>query len=131
MSGAFGDVICIGEALSELDKLREKAERNEDTTSIRHERTITRYLGRYAEVGPTGLGTSMYKPQTRISVGHNDTVFIYEFKSYQFRLYGAETSIGGRRTFLATACNPSKKKDKADPAILQKAAKVFQEYLNG
>lgn len=125
-SGEFGDVWLCGDALEEYRELERRAECLDDETSVREERTLARYFKWYADGGPSQLGHKMYKPQSRMKVGANK-VFIHEFKAYQFRIYGAECTYRGRRSFIGTACDPSKKKDKADPAVLQKAAKIFFE----
>ncbi len=73
----------------------------------------------------------MYKPQSRVKLDGNRSVHIFEFKAYQFRLYGAEANVSGRRTFVATGCDPAKKKDKANPTLLKKAAEAYRGFIDG
>lgn len=49
-------------------------------------------------------------------------VRVWAFKSFQLRVYGVEGSVNGKRAFFATEVDPAKKKPKADPGALQRAA---------
>lgn len=52
---------------------------------------------------------------------------VFAFKAWQWRLYGGLTTINKVRYFVGVVVDPSKKKDKADQAILKKAAKLLGE----
>ncbi|MCP1199849.1 hypothetical protein [Notoacmeibacter sp. MSK16QG-6] len=129
-SGQYASVILLGEAATEWRQLVERATSNADTTSVREERALRRYFNRYAELGRTSLDEKMFKPQTRISTSSGAKVQVYEFKAYQFRIYGCETARAGHRCFVGTSCDPKKKKDKADPRRLKRAAEKFVEIEN-
>lgn len=124
--GVYADVWLFGEAREEYEAL---GKRN-DQTSMREHRAISRYFQRYAEMGPQHLDDTMFKKQDRRSSG-GTTVMIYEFKAYQFRIYGVVGELKGKRCYRGTACDPKKKKDKADPQKLQKAADEYVRIING
>lgn len=119
--GSHADVWLFGEAWDEYQELHKK----NDQTSIREAASLKRYFERFAEHGPKGLSEQMFKPQDRRKVGGGNEVLIHEFKAYQFRIYGVVCTYKGRRCFLGTACDASKKKDKANPQKLNKAAETW------
>jgi hypothetical protein len=53
--------------------------------------------------------------------GRHGNRLLQAFTEYQGRVYGAEGSINGKRTFFASYA-AVKKKNKADPAVLKRAA---------
>lgn len=124
--GAYADVHLFGEAMEEFEALGPKT----DEKSVQKHRTISRYFERFAEHGPTSLNDKMFKKQQRIRSGGTD-VMIYEFKAHQFRIYGVICEHLGKRCFLGFACDPDKKKDKADPQKLQKTADEYVRMSNG
>jgi hypothetical protein len=125
-SGEHADVFLFGEAKEEYEAL----EQRNDQTSMREYRTISRYFQRYADMGAQHLDDTAFKKQDRRSSG-GTTVMIFEFKAYQFRVYGCVGERNGKRCFRGTACDPSKKKNKADPKKLQKAADEYVRIVNG
>ncbi|MGV2018170.1 hypothetical protein [Agrobacterium sp. 22-223-1] len=124
--GDFADVLLFGEAKEEYEALQNRS----DQTSMREYRTISRYFQRYADMGPQHLDDTMFKKQSRRNCG-GTAVMVYEFKAYQFRIYGVVGERDSKRCFRGTACDPSKKKDKADPQKLQKAADEYVRITNG
>lgn len=125
-TGDHGDVWLFGEAKKEYEALKERT----DQTSITECRRIARYFERFAGHGTDGLDDKMFKPQGRRKSGGTQ-VMIHEFKSYQFRIYGVVGQRDGKRCYYGTACDPSKKKDKADSQKLQKAADEYVRIING
>ncbi|MDM9627096.1 hypothetical protein QTL95_14405 [Rhizobium sp. S152] len=125
-SGDYAVVWLFGEAKDEYEALQKR----NDQTSFREYRTISRYFQRYAAMGPQHLDDTMFKKQDRRSSG-GISVMIYEFKAYQFRIYGVVGELKGKRCYRGTACDPKKKKDKADPQKLQKAADEYVRIING
>lgn len=125
-SGEYADVRLFGEAKEEYEALRNR----NDQTSMREYRAISRYFERFAEMGPQHLDNTMFKKQDRRSSG-GTTVLIHEFKAYQFRIYGVVGERNRKRCFSGTACDPAKKKDKADPQKLQKAADEYVRMIDG
>jgi hypothetical protein len=128
-TGAYGDVYLYDDALVKFKSLQDRAEKNTDSNSVRQERTLSRYFQRYSDTGRTGLNDKMFKPQRKITTAQGK-VQIHEFKAYQFRIYGVEANFKGRRAFIGTACDASKKQDKANVNTLEKAAKVYREITN-
>ncbi|MCB0020190.1 MAG: hypothetical protein KDE09_20505 [Anaerolineales bacterium] len=124
-SGAYGDVWLYGDALADYRQLQ----RRNDQTSVREARTLERYFERYAEKGPVSLDSRMFKQQGRERDAHGNEVLIFAFKSYQFRIYGSVRDYKGRRAFVGTACENSKKTNKANPQILAKAARKSSEVM--
>jgi hypothetical protein len=120
-SGSHADVWLFGEARDEYLELQKR----NDQTSIREAASLKKYFERFAEHGPRGLSEQMFKPQDRRKTGVGNEVLIHEFKAYQFRIYGVVCTYKGKRCFLGTACDASKKKDKANPQKLNKAAEIW------
>lgn len=125
-TGPYADVRLFGEAKEEYEALRNR----NDRTSIQEYRAISRYFDRYAKMGPLHLDKKMFKKQDRRSSG-GTTLMVYEFKSYQFRIYGVVGERDNKRCFSGTACDPSKQQDKADPKKLQKAVDEYMRINNG
>lgn len=125
-SGEFADVYLFGEAMEEFDAL----EPRNDEMSLRKYRSISRYIQRFADKGPSSLNEKMFKKQLRMRSGGSD-VMIWEFKAHQFRIYGVICDFNGKRCFLGTACDPDKQRDKADHKRLQKAADEYVRIING
>lgn len=48
---------------------------------------------------------------------------IDEFKAYQLRAYGYSVTVGDKKIFVVTAID-IKKKEKANPSVLEKAVKI-------
>jgi hypothetical protein len=117
-SGEHGDVWLFGEALDEFRKL----ESRNDATSVREFAQLERYFERYVEHGQKGLNDKMFKSQKREANADGVQVKVWEFKAYQFRIYGIQQNVAGKACFMGTACDPSKKQDKADPQKIKKAA---------
>lgn len=124
--GEYADVHLFGEAEREFDALVPKT----DGKSVAKHRTISRYFDRFAQKGPTSLNDKMFKKQQRMK-SNGTEVMIYEFKAHQFRIYGVICDYKGKRCFLGLACDPEKKKDKADPKKLQKTADEYVRIING
>lgn len=117
-SGDYADVWLFGEALTEWKAVC----RRKDDNSRRATQRIERYFLRFAEKGPTAFTEEMYKQVKRVKARGGNEPMICEFKAYQFRLYGVVREYQGKRSFLGTACDPAKKNNKADQAILRRAA---------
>lgn len=121
-SGSYGSVWLFGEARDQYLELRKR----NDQTSIREAATLERYFQRFADLGTKGFSEQMFKPQGRQKDGDGNDVLIFEFKAYQFRVYGVISTYKGKKNcFLGTSCDESKKRDKANPQKLKKAAEVW------
>ncbi|MGV3490134.1 MAG: hypothetical protein ACO1OG_02320 [Devosia sp.] len=117
-TGDYADVWLFGEALAEWKAV---CGRN-DENSRRAVTRIGRYLPRFASSGPRAFTEEMFKSVQRIKASGGNEHMIFEFKAHQFRLYGVIVDYKGKRSFVGTACDPAKKNNKADPAILKRAA---------
>lgn len=125
--GDYADVWLFGEALEEYEALTKRTDR----TSIQEAAQMARRFERFASHGPRGLSDEMFKAlDPRIKVKGNE-ILIQEFKAYQFRIYGVVGQRNGKRSYLGTACDPQKKKNKADPQKMKKAAEAYLEVKNG
>lgn len=58
-------------------------------------------------------------------------VLVQVFKTFKVRLYGFNTVIGGKRTFIIVDIDPAKKQDKADPKILARSKSRIDELVEG
>ncbi|KQZ32161.1 hypothetical protein ASD50_13805 [Mesorhizobium sp. Root552] len=113
-NGDHADVWLIDEAKSEYEKLLART----DANSRRAAAQLPRYFLRYSQ--GLRLSDEQFKPQGQKSSGKH-TLQIWEFKGYQYRIYGVVVEVGKKRTFIGTAADPSKKNNKANPSIVQKA----------
>lgn len=70
-------------------------------------------------------GRSLPPERFKMNVKRNKAkgIRIDEFKAYQLRAYGYSVTIGDKKIFIVTATD-IKKKEKANPAVLEKAEKV-------
>lgn len=116
--GQEADIWLIDEAKLEYAALLERNDINGKKAQIQ----FPRYFERWAN--GQRLGDDQFKPQGRRNAGQV-TVQIFEFKAFQFRIYGVVVNVDGKRAFIGTAADPSKKKNKADPSKIQKAADVY------
>lgn len=83
---------------------------------------------RYAEHGPANIPPTHFTSERAISVGGRK-VQVWVFKSFQLRVYGVQGSVNGKRSFFAVEVDPKKKQNKADPKILERAAKKGVSFL--
>lgn len=120
-SGAWADVWLFGEALDEYEALLSRTDEN----SRKAKAQLPRYFERFAD--NQRLGDEMFKSLGRFKTGSGNEVHVHEFKGWQFRIYGVIKQRNGKRAFLGLSCDPSKKKDKADPAKIKKAAEGSED----
>lgn len=94
-----------------------------DTQGVQQARSMERYLKRFAEHGPDSLDQKMMKALGRKKDGEGKPVQVFEFKAYQWRLYGVIKNYKGERAFIGLGFDDAKKKNKANPAKIESAAK--------
>lgn len=75
----------------------------------------------YCEHDHRNISEKKFKSQRAISVSGTKTM-VWEFKSFQLRVYGVQGSVNKKKTFFATEVVPDKRDDKADPNVLKRAA---------
>lgn len=123
-TGNMHDVYLSDGVLDEYEKLRQRAERNEQN-SVKAWKQLERYLLRFCEHGHRNMPEDQFKSEGAFAVGDGKKIQIYAFKPWQWRLYGALREFNDRPCFLGTMVDPSKKNNKADRAILEASARAF------
>ena len=124
VSGQYGTVRLSDEAKHAYDELKART----DQTGMKQTTLIGRYFGRFAELGPTRLDNpKMFKAQGKFRDGTGKKVQVFEFKAYQWRVYGVLKDVGGTRCFVGMCVDPDKKKDKADRSILERCARMSSD----
>lgn len=117
-TGGYADVWLFGEALSGWKAVCGRR----DDNSRRAARRVEAYFVRFATHGMTAFTDETFKTVGRVKADGGNEHLLYEFKSYQFRLYGVIREYRGKRSFLGVGCDPAKKNNKADQRILRRAA---------
>lgn len=98
-----------------------------DARSIKRKRTLTRYFQEFCENEPHRLGEEKFKKQGNLADGVGGKVAIWEFKAWQWRLYGSILSVGGKKCFVGVKVDPDKKTDRADRTLLEAAAREISK----
>ncbi|MEP0324565.1 hypothetical protein [Bauldia litoralis] len=121
--GRYGVVRLSDEAKAAYDALRKSV----DETRMREAVTIRRYFDRFAEHGPRSLDMKMFKALGKLKDGTGGRVQLFEFKAYQWRVYGVMRHVDNIACFVGLGVDANKKKDKADPALMSRCAKLSSE----
>ena len=101
-----------------------------DEISVKRNTQLQRYFTEFCDNDDyhRRLSDQKFKKEGNFSTGVADKkVAIFEFKAWQWRLYGAIMTVNKRRAFVGVVIDPNKKKDKADRAKLVQAAKLIGE----
>lgn len=100
-----------------------------DTLGARIRAPLERYMLAHSEnrrLPPWQINT-----EGRHSVNDlGDEVLVLAFKSDTVRLYGADLCIEGEHAFICSAIDLSKKRDKANQALLDAAARNLAPFWN-
>lgn len=118
--GRYGCVYLSEEAKNEYDEL---CKRN-DETSIREATNIKRYFENFSKTGPQGLHQKQMKSLGRFKDGQGKKVSVFEFKAYQWRLYGVCRHHYGRPAFIGLCVDAAKKKNKGDRKLMDRCAQL-------
>jgi hypothetical protein len=94
----------------------------EDRLSVQRATHLGRCFTEYCANVQPRLSPEKFKKEGNYPDGHGGTVAIWEFKAWQWRLYGATVRVAGQRCFVGVRVDPSKKRNKADQAMLKSAA---------
>jgi hypothetical protein len=96
-----------------------------DKISVKRSARLTRYFGEFCNNMDyyMRMGQDKFKKEGNFPDGNGGVVAVWEFKAFQWRLYGGVTEVGGRRCFVGVAVDPDKKRDRADQQLLAAAAK--------
>ena len=91
---------------------------------------LMRWMKRYAEDGFEFLDPEKFMREGKFSVGDRagSEVVIFAFKAWQVRVVGGV--VQGSH-FIASEIDVSKKQDKADRALLERAARKLSPYIGG
>lgn len=118
-TGEHADVWLFGEAWHGYSSL---AQAKGDQDALRASVNLPTYFQRFADKGQSALTDKMFKKLGNSKDGNGNTVGVFEFKNYQVRIYGVIRQYRGKRAFIGTACDLKKKQQKADPAVIKRAA---------
>ncbi len=89
---------------------------------------LEKMMSRYCAGHP--LTDEQWNSEGRHRTGTGKEIGLHAFKPWQFRLYGFERDVGGKRCFVATGVDPDKKTNRADQEILRSAAKRAAPYID-
>jgi hypothetical protein len=93
-----------------------------DKRSVQRATHLTRSFQEFcANVRPR-LSQEKFKKEGDFSDGLGGKVGIWEFKAWQWRLYGATLQVAAKRCFVGVRVDPDKKRDKANQEMLKKSA---------
>jgi hypothetical protein len=129
-SGIAADVRLSAVVWREYKKVRTGT----DEKSIKRNRQLMRYFAEFCDHEPHRLTVEQFKKQGNFTDGMGGKVPIWEFKPWQWRLYGAILTVGGKKCFVGVTVDTDKKKDLADRALLEAAAReisALSEYTSG
>ncbi len=96
-----------------------------DKISVQRKTRLQRYLAEFVNNDDfyRRLNSEQFKKEGNFPDGNGGTVAIWEFKAFQWRLYGGIAKVAGRRCFVGIAVDPDKKRDRADQQLLATAGK--------
>jgi hypothetical protein len=128
-SGVAADIRLSPVALREFEKVRAGT----DERSIKRKRQLSRYFEEFCNHEPHRLDDEKFKKQDNLVDGRGGQVSVWEFKPWQWRLYGAILHVDGKKCFVGVKVDPEKKTDRADRALLEAAAReisTLSEYTS-
>lgn len=102
-----------------------------DKISVQRRTRLRRYFAEFVDNRDyhARLGQDKFKKEGNFPAGHpGGEVAIWEFKAFQWRLYGGIAEIESRRCFVGVAVDPDKKRDRADQELLRIAARRLGAY---
>lgn len=121
--GEHGTVRLSEEIYAEVKRVRE----SKDVNDKRTKRHVERYFRDYCTEKNPRFNAEQFKKQGDFPDGIGGKVAVYTFKCFQWRLYGIQLHIDGKKCFVALGCDPKKQQDKADAAQLTRCAKLAGE----
>jgi hypothetical protein len=118
-NGAAAIVRALPEVCASIDQLEEK----------RKSRLLA-IMQKAADFGPHKLPGEQFASEERLTIGdkRGTQVQVYAFKIFKYRVYACEKHHAGKRTFICTEVDESKKQDKADRSKLKRAATRFAPF---
>lgn len=129
--GLVADVRMMEDVYSEYSQAIE----GKDEISVKRRARLARYFREFCEHMDyyMRMGQDKFKKEGNFPDGNGKMVAVWEFKAFQWRLYGGVTDVSGRRCFVGVAVDPDKKRDRANPQLLAAAAKRlggFSEFTS-
>lgn len=124
-TGERGDIRMSPEVARQY---REDTE-NKDELSVKRKTHLERYFREFCDNDDYGrrLNDEKFKKEGNFRDGRGSQVAIYAFKAWKWRMYGALMTVAQRRCFVGVTVDPEKKRNKADRAKLESAAKAIAE----
>lgn len=124
--GAVADIRMTEQVYAEYTQATE----GNDKISVQRRTRLLRYFGEFTNSVDyfRRMGQDKFKKEGNFSNGYGKDVAIWEFKAFQWRLYGGMADVGGRRSFVGVAVDPDKKRNRADQQLLATAAKRLGEF---
>ncbi|HZP18761.1 MAG TPA: hypothetical protein VFB16_01010 [Bauldia sp.] len=92
-----------------------------DKISMQRKAHLERYFREFCEHNPHRLTDEKFKKEQTFATAHGK-VAVWAFKAWQWRLYGSILTVAGKRTFVGTRVDDSKKQNKANKTLLKLAA---------
>lgn len=100
-----------------------------DEISVKRKVQLRRYFEEFCQNNPHRLGEEKFKKEGSFPDGRGGKVAVLAFKSWQWRLYGAELLVSGQRCFVGMRVDAAKKQDRADQSKLKGTAKDIAELI--
>jgi len=96
---------------------------------------LQRYFGEFCEHREfyRRLNSEQFKREDGLKDGFGGLVAVWAFKAWKWRLYGSILPVHGKSCFVGTRVDASKKRNKANQAILRATARdigSLAEYLS-
>jgi hypothetical protein len=102
-----------------------------DKISVKRRTRLRRYFTEFVDNMDyrTRLGQDKFKKEGNFPTGHPGAdIAVWEFKAFQWRLYGGVAEVDGRRCFVGVAVDPDKKQDRANQQLLAITARRLGNY---
>ena len=136
ISAATLRVVCRG-SVADLRMTEEvhgeylQAIGGKDIISVKRKTRLVRYFAEFVNKMDyyNRLGQDKFKKEGNFPTGHpGGDVAIWEFKAFQWRLYGGIAEVEDRRCFVGVAVDHDKKRDRANQRLLAIAAKLLGRF---
>lgn len=125
--GEYAQVRLCPELVEEMKRLKGSTDHDDIRTRKQLDRRFAVYCGEQIPL----LNQESFKKLGEFPDGVGGTCGVFEFKSYQWRMYGIVLGLSGKRCFVGLRFDPKKKKNKADQELLKRVGKdagVLSEY---
>ena len=117
--GTAGRVLLSPKAHAEYMKVRNGT----DERSVKRRVKLERHFAEFASHNPPRLNDEQFKREGAFPDGGGKSVAVWEFKAWQWRVYGGVFLVDGRKCFVGLQVDPDKKQNRADQEKLKAVAK--------